>query len=52
MKTDKQEFKPICPFCDKALERLLEVKGGWFEDKRVFCCPYCKKIVGINMRLP
>jgi transposase-like protein len=52
LKIDKKEFKPVCLFCESELDYLVEVKGGWFEDKRVYCCPKCKKIVGINFRLP
>ena len=52
MKIDKKEFKPVCPYCESELDHLVEVKGGWFEDKRVYCCPKCNKIVGINFRLP
>jgi hypothetical protein len=52
MKTEKREIKPICPHCNKEVDRLVEVKREWFADKRVYCCPHCHKIVGINFRLP
>jgi len=52
MKTDKQDIRPVCPFCEAQLDRLVEVKGGWFSDKRVYCCPLCHKILGINFRMP
>jgi len=52
MKTEKKEIKPICPHCEAEVDRLIEVKEGWFTDKRVYCCPYCMKIVGVNFRLP
>lgn len=52
MKTEKREIKPICPHCETEVDRLIEVKEGWFADKRVYCCPHCKKILGVNFRLP
>jgi len=52
LKTEKREIKPICPHCETEVDRLIEVKDGWFTDKRVYCCPQCKKIVGVNFRLP
>ncbi len=52
MKTEKKDIKPICPFCESELDRLLEVKDGWFSDKRVYCCPKCRKILGVNFNLP
>jgi hypothetical protein len=48
MKIEKQEIIPICPFCEREVEKLIEVKRGWFAINRVFCCPLCKKIVGIS----
>ena len=50
MEVEKREFKPICPHCEVKLDRLIEVKEGWFADRRVFCCPHCFKIVGINRK--
>jgi hypothetical protein len=51
MKTEKKDIKPVCPFCGTQVDHLVEVKEGWFADKRVYCCPQCMKIVGINFRL-
>jgi len=51
MKTEKKEIKPICPFCEAELDQLTEVKEGWFKDKRVYCCPQCRKILGICFAL-
>ena len=48
VKIDKEEIRPVCPFCERKLDRLVEVKRGWFSVNRVFCCPHCKKIVGIS----
>ena len=52
MKSDKKQIKPVCPFCEKEVDRLIEVKDGYFTAKRVYCCPHCRKIVGVNFNLP
>ena len=48
VKIDKEEIVPVCPFCEQSVERLIEVKRGWYAMNRVFCCPHCRKIVGIS----
>ena len=48
VKIEKEDIDPICPFCEAPLDRLVEVKRGWFSINRVFCCPLCRKIVGIS----
>ncbi|QDT95575.1 hypothetical protein [Gimesia aquarii] len=48
VKIEKEDIKPICPHCEKELDKLVEVNRGWFSVNRVFCCPFCKKIVGIS----
>jgi hypothetical protein len=35
LKTEKREIKPVCPHCETEVDRLIEVKEGWFADKRV-----------------
>lgn len=51
-KAEKKDIKPVCPHCEKRVERLIVVKHGWFADNRVYCCPHCEKIVGVNFNLP
>ena len=51
-KVEMKDIKPVCPHCEVRLENLVQVKGGWFTDHNVYCCPKCEKIVGINFRLP
>jgi hypothetical protein len=51
-KAEKRDIKPICPHCEVRVEHLVEIKSGWFADKRVFCCPECEKIIGVSFRLP
>lgn len=48
VKIEKEEITPVCPFCEKKVERLIEVRRGWFTINRVFCCPHCHKIVGLS----
>jgi len=43
-----EEIKPKCPLCEKELGKLIEVYRGWFSINRVFCCPECRKIVGMS----
>lgn len=45
---DKEEIDPICPFCDAKLDRLVQVSRGWFAINRVFCCPHCRKVLGMT----
>ncbi len=52
MKIEKKDIKPVCPHCEARLEQLIVVKHGWFADHRVYCCPECEKIVGVNFQLP
>ena len=47
MKIEKADIRPKCPHCEKELDKLIEVKRGWFTINRVFCCPLCQKIVGM-----
>jgi len=48
VKIEKEEFRPICPHCEKPIERLVQVKGAWHETTRVVCCPLCKKILAVS----
>ena len=48
VRIDAQNIIPVCPFCEQRLETLVEVKRGWFSVNRVFCCPFCHKILGLS----
>jgi endogenous inhibitor of DNA gyrase (YacG/DUF329 family) len=48
MKIVKEDIKPMCPYCSMPVDRLIQVKGGAFVTHRVFCCPHCRKIVGVS----
>jgi hypothetical protein len=47
MKIDREDIVPVCPFCEEEVDKLIEVKRGWYAMNRVFVCPHCRKIVGI-----
>jgi len=47
-KIQPKDIVPVCPFREKQLEKLIEVRRGWFITNRVFCCPHCHKIVGLS----
>lgn len=47
VKIVKEDIQPVCPHCEKPVDRLIEVDRGWFVINRVFCCPHCHKIVGM-----
>jgi DNA-directed RNA polymerase subunit RPC12/RpoP len=51
IKTEKKDIRPKCPHCGGRVEHLIIIKGGWFADHRVYCCPKCEKIVGVNFSL-
>jgi len=48
VKIETKDITPVCPFCEKEVKKLIEVKRGMFKINRVFCCPHCNKIVGIS----
>jgi hypothetical protein len=47
MKIEKQDIEPLCPHCGTQVDRLIMVSKGPFVALRVFCCPHCRKIVGV-----
>lgn len=44
----EKKVVPLCPHCEKSVERLIEVNRGWFALVKVYICPHCKKIVGMT----
>lgn len=48
MKIVDEKIKPICPFCEKKLDKIIKVDQGGYEGNRVFCCPNCHKILGMG----
>jgi hypothetical protein len=48
VKVEKENITPVCPHCEKKVEKLIEVSRGFFSINRVYCCPHCHKIVGMS----
>jgi hypothetical protein len=44
----EKKMTPVCPFCEKPIEHLVEVNRGPFALVKVYCCPHCHKIVGMT----
>jgi len=42
---ESKRVTPKCPFCNKVVERLMDVELG-----QIVCCicPYCNKIIGVK----
>ncbi|MFY0651265.1 MAG: hypothetical protein JXQ96_04495 [Cyclobacteriaceae bacterium] len=48
LKIEREDIEPVCPYCEKKVTRLVEVKRTFFDITRVICCPECHKILGIT----
>ena len=51
VKIKSEKITPVCPFCENEIDNLVEVKNDHFlslEINRVFCCPICRKILGLS----
>ena len=48
VKIEKEGITPVCPHCEKKVEKLIEVSRRFFSVNRVFCCPHCHKIIGMT----
>ena len=48
MKIRKEDIEPLCPHCERALESVVQVKRGFFGINRMFCCPHCRKVLGMT----
>ena len=48
VRIERQDIVPLCPYCEKKVEKLIQVSRSWFAINRVLCCPHCKKIVGTS----
>jgi uncharacterized protein with PIN domain len=50
MKFEKADMeKPVCPYCENELDKLLLQKKGIglvFPVNVVYFCPHCKKVLG------
>jgi len=44
LKIEDSEETPICPYCEKELDRILR-KATPFGLRRIYFCPHCKKVL-------
>jgi len=48
----REDLKPVCPHCDKALSEVYyRARGaGWFVFPRsaLYFCPHCRKVLGVG----
>ncbi|NNE70550.1 MAG: hypothetical protein HKN29_09345 [Rhodothermales bacterium] len=47
LEIEKADVSPVCPHCERKVEKLIEISRGFFAVNRVFCCPHCHKILGM-----
>lgn len=49
---ERDDFHPVCPHCAKELERLVarKLESSMFSKRLVYCCPYCRKVLGVTHR--
>jgi len=45
------DAKPICPHCEKELDRIARVAKGIIEQTMVFICPFCRKVLSIGYNI-
>lgn len=45
---EKEDITPVCPHCEKDLDKIVEVDRGFFSVARVYCCPHCRKVIGVS----
>ena len=44
---EKEDITPVCPHCEQELKKIIEVNRGFFSVVRVYCCPHCRKVLGV-----
>lgn len=42
---------PLCPLCDKPLDRILRICKGFLLQSYIFVCPHCNKVLSIGSNL-
>ena len=47
-----EDFRPKCPYCENEISELVKVKHGGYEQHNVYCCPRCRKILGVGVSRP
>lgn len=49
---ERDDFQPICPHCDKVLDRLIarKLSASVFSKRLIYACPECRKVLGVTHR--
>ncbi len=49
---ERDDLVPVCPYCDKELDRFVarKLSATIFSRRIVYCCPYCRKVLGVTHR--
>lgn len=47
---EKKDFRPVCPHCEGSISKLIKVKHGRLVQHIIYCCPHCRKIIGVGVR--
>ena len=49
---ERSDFLPVCPHCEKEMNRLLARKltASILSRRLVYCCPNCRKAIGVTHR--
>ena len=49
---EADNIRPKCPFCESEIDTIAKVKHGSYEQHSVYCCPRCRKILGVGVSKP
>jgi len=49
---EREDFLPVCPYCNAQLDRLAAKKltASFLSRRLIYACPYCLKVLGISHR--
>jgi len=49
---ERDDFKPICPHCERELDSLYarNLSASFASRRLVYCCPHCRKVLGVSHR--
>ena len=49
---EREDFQPVCPYCELKLYHVLGKKlaASLFSRRLIYCCPNCKKVLGVSHR--
>jgi hypothetical protein len=49
---ERDDFRPICPHCEREIDRLLarKLQASVLSRRLLYCCPQCRKAIGVSHR--